>query len=170
MLRTGFSLVAASGGYSLLWRAGFSLWWLLLLRSTGSRCAGFSSCGAQASVVVACGLGSCGLWALECSLSSCGTRAYLLHGMKNLPRPGLEPVSTALAGGFLTTAPPGKPCNIFLLRTNHFKLCSGVVIMDVRKYQQSLTDKSFQVFFLILRNATNPCLKVTRIPFYPHSQ
>ena len=44
----GFSLVAASGGYSSLWCAGFSLWWLLLLRSTGSRCAGFSSCGTQA--------------------------------------------------------------------------------------------------------------------------
>ena len=27
----------------------------------------------------------------------------------DLPRPGLEPVSPALAGGFLTTAPPGKP-------------------------------------------------------------
>ena len=25
------------------------------------------------------------------------------------PRPGLEPVSPALAGGFSTTAPPGKP-------------------------------------------------------------
>ena len=25
-----------------------------------------------------------------------------------LPGPGLEPVSPALAGGFLTTAPPGK--------------------------------------------------------------
>ena len=25
------------------------------------------------------------------------------------PGPGLEPVSPALAGGFLTTAPPGKP-------------------------------------------------------------
>ena len=30
------SLVAASGGYSSLWCAGFSLWWLLLLQSTGS--------------------------------------------------------------------------------------------------------------------------------------
>ena len=29
--------------------------------------------------------------------------------MWNLPGPGLEPVSPALAGGFLTTAPPGKP-------------------------------------------------------------
>ena len=29
--------------------------------------------------------------------------------MWDLPRPGLEPVSPALAGGFLTAAPPGKP-------------------------------------------------------------
>ena len=28
--------------------------------------------------------------------------------MWDLPGPGLEPVSRALAGGFLTTAPPGK--------------------------------------------------------------
>ena len=42
------SLVAASGGYSLLWCAGFSLRWLLLLHSTGSRCTGFSSCGTWA--------------------------------------------------------------------------------------------------------------------------
>ena len=39
------SLVVASGGYSSLQYAGFSLQWLVLLRSTGSRCAGFSSCG-----------------------------------------------------------------------------------------------------------------------------
>ena len=29
------------------------------------------------------------------------------------PGPGLEPVSPALAGGLLTTAPPGKPLNFF---------------------------------------------------------
>ena len=56
----GLSLVAASGGYSSLQCVSFSLWWLLLLRSTGSRHAGFSSCGARA---------------LECRLSSCGARA-----------------------------------------------------------------------------------------------
>ena len=44
-----------------------------------------------------------------CRLSSCGSWAQLLRGMWDLPRPGLEPVSPALAGGFLTTAPPGKP-------------------------------------------------------------
>ena len=44
----GLSLVAASGGYSSLRCAGFLLLWLLLLRSTGSRRAGFSSCSMQA--------------------------------------------------------------------------------------------------------------------------
>ena len=42
------SLVAASGGYSLLWCADFSLQWFLLLQSVGSRRTGFSSCGAWA--------------------------------------------------------------------------------------------------------------------------
>ena len=77
----GLSLVAVSGGYSSLRCAGFSLRWLLLLWSMGSRHAGFSSCDA---------------------------RAQLLRGMWGLPGPGLEPVSPALAGGFLTTVPPGK--------------------------------------------------------------
>ena len=42
-------------------------------------------------------------------LSSCGSRAQLLRGMWDLPGPGLEPVSPALAGRSSTTAPPGKP-------------------------------------------------------------
>ena len=47
LLHTGFSLVAASRGYSSLLCMGFSFWWLLLLRSTGSRCMGFSSCSTR---------------------------------------------------------------------------------------------------------------------------
>ena len=42
-------------------------------------------------------------------LSNCGSRAQLLRGMWDPPRPGLEPVSPALAGRLSTTAPPGKP-------------------------------------------------------------
>ena len=61
------SLVAASEGYSLLRCTGLSLRWLLLLWSTGSRHTG--------SVVVARGLSSCGMRALERRLSSCGARA-----------------------------------------------------------------------------------------------
>ena len=44
----GLSLFVASGCYSSLWCVGFSLWWLLLLQSTGCRCVGFSSCGTWA--------------------------------------------------------------------------------------------------------------------------
>ena len=99
----GLSLVAASRGYSSLWCAGFSLRWLLLLQSTGSRRTGFSSCGSPT---------------LECRLSSCGSRAQLLCGMWHLPRPGLEPVSPALAGGFLATVPPGKSPRLLLLSRN----------------------------------------------------
>ena len=33
----------------------------------------------------------------------------LSHGMRDTRRPGAEPESPALAGGFLTTRPPGKP-------------------------------------------------------------
>ena len=42
-------------------------------------------------------------------LSSCGSRAQPLHSMWDLPRPGLEPASPALAGRLSTTVPPGKP-------------------------------------------------------------
>ena len=70
-------------------------------REWASHCGGFSCCGARApgmwaSVVVARGLSSCGLQALERRLSSCSARALLLRGKWDLPGPGLEPVSPAL--------------------------------------------------------------------------
>ena len=76
----------------------------------------FSSCGEQGPLFIAVH----GPLTIETSvvaehrlqtlrLSSCGSRAQLLHGMWDLPRPGLEPVCPALAGRFSTTAPPGKP-------------------------------------------------------------
>ena len=42
-------------------------------------------------------------------LSSCGSRAQLLCGMWDLLRPGLKPVSPALAGRLSTAAPQGSP-------------------------------------------------------------
>ena len=57
-------------------------------------------------------------------LSNCGSRAQLLHGMRDPPRPGLEPVSPALAGRFSTTAPPGKPLIVVLI-------CISLMINDV---------------------------------------
>ena len=41
--------------------------------------------------------------------SNRGSRAQSLRGMRDPPRPGLEPASPALAGRPPTTAPPGKP-------------------------------------------------------------
>ena len=63
------------------------------------------------------GLSSCGSWALERRLSSCGTQAQSLHSMWDLPGPGLEHVSPALAGGFSSTAPPGKSDALFFIYT-----------------------------------------------------
>ena len=57
-------------------------------------------------------------------LSSCGSRAQLLCGMWDLPRPGLEPVSPALAGRLSTTVPPGKPSYVVLI-------CISLMISDV---------------------------------------
>ena len=85
----GLSPVAASRGHSSSRCEGLSLSWPLLLRSTGSRCAG--------SVAVAHG-------------------PKLLRGMWDPPRPGLEPTSAAPAGGLPTTAPPGKPWSWFLCK------------------------------------------------------
>ena len=61
-------------------------------------------------------------------LSSCGSQAQLLRGMWDLPRPGLEPMSPALAGRLSTTAPPGKPSVIFLGRIMYMSTKSTLLI------------------------------------------
>ena len=78
----GLSLAVASGGHS------------------SSRCAGLFTIAA--SLVAEHRLQTR-------RLSSCGSWAQSLRGLWDPPRPGLEPVSPALAGGLSTTAPPGKP-------------------------------------------------------------
>ena len=83
----------------------------------------FSSCGKWGPLFIAV----CGPLTIAASLvvehrlqtrrlSNCGSWAQLLRGMWDLPRPGLEPMPPALAGRFLTTAPPGKPLTSFLSR------------------------------------------------------
>ena len=60
-------------------------------------------------IVVACLVA--GVWAsvvVACGLSSCGARDWLFHGMWDLPGPGLKPVFPALTGRFLTSTPPGN--------------------------------------------------------------
>ena len=88
-----------------MWCAGFALKGLLLLWSAGSRVHGLQQ-----------------LWlvGLEHKLSSCGAWSYLLHNMWSLPRTEIGPLSPALAGGFFTTEPLGKPapCSFNLQFTN----------------------------------------------------
>ena len=74
----GFSLVAVSRGYPLV--AGR---WLLVV--VASLAVELRLSGPCASAVVARGLSSCGFQALEHRLNSCGSWAYLLHSMWDLP-------------------------------------------------------------------------------------
>ena len=71
-------------------------------------------------------------------LSSCGLQTQLLCGMWDLPRPGLEPVSPALAGGFSTTAPPGKPLSLIFIPLYGMCLYSlaAFIISFVSGFQQ----------------------------------
>ena len=61
-------------------------------------------------------------------LSNCGSRAQLLRGMWDLPRPGLKPVSPALAGRLSTTAPPGKPSIHFYTLTLYPRVLLNLLI------------------------------------------
>ena len=107
--------MATSGLSCGTWDLRCRMWDPLLWRTGSlSQCTGFSlvvvcgfslsSCGVRApecmgSVVVACGLSSCGMCSAVVALGlSCPTAWGIL-----VPRPGIEPVSPALEGGLLTT-------------------------------------------------------------------
>ena len=76
----GLSLVAASRGYSLVAVPGLLIAVASLVAKQGRVCS-----------------------------SSCGTSAELPPGMRDLPRSGIESVSTAYAGGFVTMSHQGSP-------------------------------------------------------------
>ena len=69
-----------------------------------SYCRAFSCFGAWAP-----GFTTCSSRALERRLRTCGALSQLLQDRWSLPRPGVEPMSPALAGGFITIQPPGSP-------------------------------------------------------------
>ena len=76
-------------GFLQMWRAAATL----CSGAQVSHCGGFSCRRA---------------WTPQHGLRSCGTWVQLPHGMWDLPGPGIEPISPALAGRFLTTGPPRK--------------------------------------------------------------
>ena len=94
-------------------------WWLLLLQSPSSR-------HLQQLQVTGFRAWTQSLWCL------CGTCCVcMLRGRWNLPGPEIEPISPALADGFLFTAPPGKSilavCKIVyfqLVTDNSFYPCN----------------------------------------------
>ena len=69
-------------------------------------------------------------------LSSCGPWAQLLRGMWDLPTPGLEPASPALAGRLSTTAPPGKPGQLSFDKSANIILLEKVVFKKKMKLEQ----------------------------------
>ena len=81
-----------------------------------SPCGGLSGCAAQALEHV----GFSRLWGLGSAVTVPGPQTTgsvvvarelsCSTAMWDLPGPGIEAASPALAGRFLTTAPPGKPC------------------------------------------------------------
>lgn len=103
---------------------GSSPKWLLLLCSVGPGHWGFSSCARQG---------------LEHRLSSWGARAQLFHGLWDHPGSGIEPVSPAFAGRFLTTEPPGKP-QIF-----YYELARWVKMLLVRESKTLLRSLTIQI-------------------------
>ena len=94
----------------------------------------FSSCGKQGPLFIAV-RGPLTIVASRCEhrlqtrrLSNCGSRAQLLRGMWDLPKPGLEPASPALAGRFSTTAPPGKPQFLKRFKNDHKLVKKGFIL------------------------------------------
>ena len=83
-----------------------------------------------------------------CRLSNCGSRAQLLRGMWDLPRPGLEPVSPALAGRLSTTAPPGKPWALFKNKKSERDLYSTHGFLVLSGNTEGKEGKSGQISFL----------------------
>ena len=72
-------------------------------------------------------------WLLLCGLSSCGTWALLPHSVWTLPRPGIEPMPLALAGGFFTAGPPWKSSS-FPLIAKCGRQGKSVVIKELYKH------------------------------------
>ena len=91
----GLSLRAAGGGCPPAGAHRLSGWRLPSVQSSGSRVC-------RSPYLQHGGLGRCSRRTPEQRLGTGSTRAQLLLGLWDLPGPGVEPVSPALAGGFFT--------------------------------------------------------------------
>ena len=93
-----------------------------------------------------CGTRTLELWCLDsrvCRLSSCGLSHSVACGIL-VPQPGIEPMSPALQGGFLTTGPPGRSLLCFIE-----KLCHEVGFIS-KNYEIYLCLPSHKVWFTVV--------------------
>ena len=89
---------------------------------------------------------TCSTWAQQLrfkgpayGLCCCGTVAQLLCSVWSLPRPGIKPMSPALARGFLSTIPLRKSETLFF----------------VMNFFLSLKEQAYVTVFIILCNTNN---------------
>ena len=113
-------------------------------------------------------------------LSRCGSRAQLLRGTWDPPRPGLEPVSPALAGRLSTTAPPGRPprLNSWLIAWSSLPPAINLqrTVISKEKIRLGKNTENLKVFIIPVRinfNCVRPlricgCFTAVRFPFLVH--
>ena len=63
--------------------------------------------------------------------------------MWDLPGSGIEPMTAALAGGFFTTEPPGKPLKSFEIENAHYK---KVVLICTHFFTPLLISSIFLIY------------------------
>ena len=106
-------------------------------------------------LVAACGIFHCGTRAPEDAGSvvaarrlSCPTACGIL-----VPRPGIEPVSPALEGGFLPTGPPGKSLYVFFMCFFLYVGIKGISLggmrVAIRGKKQNLIPSKFYVLEIL---------------------
>ena len=103
----------------------------------------------------------CDGFSLQCLLlRSMGykAQAQLPRGMWNCPRPGIRPMSPALAGNFLTTEPPGKS-KICFVDATVFTVHFGAFILNICKTQMFCICNIIYVLFM------NTSLNFNNYPF-----
>ena len=106
----------------------------------------FSSCGKPGPLLIA----------VRGPLTIAGSsRAQSLRGMWDLTRPGLEPVSPALAGRLTTTAPPGKPPdNDFKAVVTEVLQQAIIIMLETNEKIENLNkdNKGIQLYIHKLKN------------------
>ena len=100
-LLCGLSLVAPNGSYSVVVVCGFLTAVAPLVAELELQARGLQQLCHEGH--------SCSSWALEHRLNSCGTKGQWLHGMWDLPRSEVKPMSLSLAGRLFIIEPSGRP-------------------------------------------------------------